>query len=244
LAERRLVAAKVSGLAFGPANGWLTFVPYANSQGFDARDPVGTATALANATGSFVLQYTYAEDHVWSLVLVRPGEPGSSFVSSWDPKPRTERDHLDLTLLDDILPKAQVEPFLAPGRNSPDGEPRAYGFAQAVGLPAFRWLSPDLVEADTKHFLKNGGRRLGRRPADKRSKLPPPIRLLLPKSEMSARDAFALLKPLMHWFQPPWALRAPRRAEFGARLAHVLMLAEVERCEQYRQRKPRQQRPP
>jgi hypothetical protein len=61
LAERRLVAAKISGLAFGPANGWLTFVPFANSQGFDARDPVGAATALANATGSFVLQYTYAE---------------------------------------------------------------------------------------------------------------------------------------------------------------------------------------
>jgi hypothetical protein len=207
LAERRLVAAKISGLAFGPANGWLTFVPFANSQGFDARDPVGAATALANATGSFVLQYTYAEDHVWLLALARPGGPVSIFVSSWDPQPRIERDDLDLTVLDDILPRPQLEPFLAPGRDTPDGAPRAYGFAQALGFPAFRWLSPDLVEADTKHFLKNGGRRVGRKPADKRSKLPPPTRLLLPKSEMSAREAFELLKPVMTWLQPPWALR-------------------------------------
>lgn len=180
LAERRLVAAKISGLAFGPANGWLTFVPYANSRGFDARDPVGAATALANATGSFVLQFTYAEDHVWLLALVRPGEPVSTFVSSWDPQPRIERDHLDLTVLDDIVPRSQIESFLVPGRNTPDGAPRAYGFAQALSLPAFRWLSPDLVEADTKHFLKNGERRVGRKRADKRSKLPPPTRLAKP----------------------------------------------------------------
>jgi hypothetical protein len=206
-AEQRLAAASLSGLAFGPSNGWLTFVPYANSRGFDARDPVGAATALANATGSFVLQYTYAEDHMWLLALARPGEPVSSFASSWDPQPRIERDRLDLTVLDDIVPRPQVEPFLAPGRDGPDGTPRAYGFAQAIGLPAFRWLSPDLIEADTKHFLEIGGRRIGRKPADRRSKLPAPTRLALPKSEMSAREAFALLKPLMTWFQPPWALR-------------------------------------
>lgn len=206
-AERRLAAARISGLAFGPANGWLTFVPYANSPGLDARDPVGAATALANAAGSFVLQYTYAEDHVWLLALVRPGEPVSSFASSWDPEPRIERDRLDLTVLDDIVPRSQVEPFLAPARDGPDGTPRAYGFAQAIGLPAFRWLSPDLIEADAKHFLQIGGRRVGRKPPDKRSKLPPPTRLALPKSETSAREAIALLKPLMTWFQPPWALR-------------------------------------
>jgi hypothetical protein len=132
------------------------------------------------------------------------GHERRSYTTAWD---TIERDHLDLTVLNDIIPWSQVESFLVPGRNGPDGAPRAYGFAQAVGLPAFRWLSPDLVEADTKHFLKNGGRRVGRRPPDKRSKLPPPTRLLLPKSEMSAREAFALLKPLMLWFQPPWALR-------------------------------------
>src|SRR5262249_21533666 len=209
LTKRQLLAAKMSGLVFGPANSWLTFVPEVNSKGFDAPGGFVGAIALANATNSFVLHYSYAEDHMWSFAAIRPGNPPSLFIHSWYP-PRVVRDQLDLSVFGDIVDGSMIEPYLAEGPNAPDGTPRAYGFAEALGLPAFRWLSPRLVDVDLEHFLKHGGQRIGRKrrkPPSIRSVLPPPTKLTLPKSGVSAREAFTLLQPLLTpWFQPPWVL--------------------------------------
>jgi len=143
---------------------------------------------------------------MWSFAAIRPGNPPSLFIHSWYPL-RVERDQLDLSVFGDIVDGSMIEPYLAEGPNAPDGTPRAYGFAEALGLPAFRWLSPRLVDVDPEHFLKHGGQRIGRKPPDMRSVLPPPTKHTLPKSGVSAREAFALLQPLLTpWFQPPWVL--------------------------------------
>jgi hypothetical protein len=69
--EAALGRARMSGLVFGPANGWLTFVPYPRSEGLpDACDD--HAVAIAIATGQTVLQFQFAEDHGWFVALVRP----------------------------------------------------------------------------------------------------------------------------------------------------------------------------
>ena len=85
-----------------------------------------------------------------------------------------------------------MEPFLQ-DRYCNDG-PSAYGFAEALGLPAYRWLSPLLVEGDTRHFLKYGGRRLGRKKAEKKTRLPEPIELITPKGDLSAQEAMDIVQ--------------------------------------------------
>jgi len=37
-------------------------------------------------------------------------------------------------------------------------------FAELLGLPAYEWLSPHLVQDDTPHFLAHGAREIGTKP--------------------------------------------------------------------------------
>lgn len=49
--EARFLRAKLSGLVFGPANGWLTFVPYGGANPFAYVDGDWFAENLSNVTG-------------------------------------------------------------------------------------------------------------------------------------------------------------------------------------------------
>jgi hypothetical protein len=81
-AERRLRRAKISGVVFGPANGWLTFVPYANLPALQRRADSGHfALDLSRVTDSAVLHYRYGEDHGWTFALARPRAPFNRFAS-------------------------------------------------------------------------------------------------------------------------------------------------------------------
>jgi hypothetical protein len=73
--EARLLRAKLSGLVFGPANGWLTFVPYGGANPFAYVDGDWFAENLSNVTGCPVLSYCYGEDRGWTFSLVRPDQP-------------------------------------------------------------------------------------------------------------------------------------------------------------------------
>lgn len=53
--EALLLGAKLSGLVFGPANGWLTFVPYGGANPFEYVDGDWFAESLCNVTGCPVL---------------------------------------------------------------------------------------------------------------------------------------------------------------------------------------------
>ena len=204
--ERCLREAKMSGLLFGPANGWLTFVPYPHSEGLpDIRDAVGAASAIALATGETVLQYEYAGDHGWSFTLLNPNQSTATFACGWDQEPPSVYDNLDRSVLDGIVAASAIEPFLVASRAAEDGTPIAYGFAEKLGLPAYRWLSPGYVERDAQRFIKAGARKMGRKPAT--TELPPPRKLNLPKPGLTAREALTQLKPMLKWCRPPWTLR-------------------------------------
>ena len=57
----RLRAVKCAGLIFGPANGWLTFVPYAQLKTFQRfRMSGGFARRLCRDLGATVLHYVYS----------------------------------------------------------------------------------------------------------------------------------------------------------------------------------------
>lgn len=209
--ERNLWQAKMAGLVFGPANGWLTFVPYPGCPGLpDGEDPVGSAQVLAAATGEAVLYFQFAEDHGWSLALVQQPEGSpATFSCAWDREPPVLHDDFDRSMLKGIVATSDVEPFLVNVGPGDGGTPKAHGFAERLGLPAYRWLSPDYVEKNTQHFIDDGARKLGRKAAKTATtKLPPPTRIALPKPALTAREALELLTSTIKWVRPPWTLRS------------------------------------
>ncbi|MDB5620160.1 MAG: hypothetical protein JWQ24_4398, partial [Tardiphaga sp.] len=91
-AQKRLRHAKLSGVIFGPANGWLTFVPYADSARYRKADGPGFADYLSGLTGLSFLHYCYAEDHGWTFALARAERPLVQFACWWNPRPTIARD--------------------------------------------------------------------------------------------------------------------------------------------------------
>jgi hypothetical protein len=207
--EQRLREAKLSGLAFGPKNGWLTFVPYPNSDGMaGSHDDAGMANAIAATTRETVLHFGFAEDHGWSVAMVKPGQFLGMFSCEWDHEPIAVHDNLDRQALEGIVHPPSVERFLRETEPSVNEAPLAFGFAEAIGLPAYRWLSPRYVEKDTQHYVDAGAREIGRKPSPApTTALPSPLKLELPRTDLTAREALALLVPIMTWCRPPWTLR-------------------------------------
>jgi hypothetical protein len=207
--EQRLRKAKMSGLIFGPTNGWLTFVPYLNSSGLPyIHDVLSVASAIAQVAAAPVLQFQCTEDHGWTLALAIPGQPAPAFLCTWD-QGNLAISPFDQSSLEGIVDLSVIGTFLTAERGAADGQRLAYDVADAIGLPLYRWLSPDYIESDTEHFIKAGARKLGRKPArPKETSVSPPIRLTLPDGGVSAREALGLLKPMMTWCRPPWALRS------------------------------------
>jgi hypothetical protein len=116
------------------------------------------------------------------------------------------RERLDMATLRELAPSADLEPFLQ-GRNC-KGRPSAWGFADALGLPAYQWLSPVLAENDTQSFLRRGGRRVGRKKPEEKTKLPEPIALATPGGDISARQALEIVRPHASFLDTSWILLA------------------------------------
>jgi hypothetical protein len=208
--QQRLRQAKISGIAFGPANGWLTFVPYANLDALrSSGDPANFAARLSHVLGAQVIHYNYAQDHGWGFTLAEAGRCISRFACWWDPTPVVERDSVDLEALTPYATRQIIEPLLEPFE--PHGESEdspAYRFAELLGLPAYQWLSPDLAQRHTSDLLAQGGRKIGTKPRDiaEQMRLPPNRRLTLPRSDLSAREALVVVEPFAARFRSPWHL--------------------------------------
>jgi hypothetical protein len=207
--QKQLRQAKLSGLVFGPAHGWLTFVPYANLANYRNAEGASFAEHLARLTGLAILHYSYAEDHGWTFALARPEGPLVKFACWWEPHPTVERDQFDSGAFASIVPPDAVEPLLrAFDQAEAMREQPAYRFAELLGLPAYKWLSPELAQEQTQDLLDQAGRKLGTKPpsAATRLRLPPDRQLALSQPYLSAREVFDLIAPFMARFKPPWRL--------------------------------------
>jgi hypothetical protein len=188
--QKLLRQAKLSGVIFGPANGWLTFVPYANLAKYRNADGPSFAVYLSTLTGLTVLHYCYAEDHGWTFALARTGHPLVQFACWWNPQPTVERDQFDPLALAPIIMPNLLEPMLRSfDHKEAEHEEPAYRFAELLGLPAYKWLSPELAQNQTEDLLDQAGRKIA-----------------LPQPYLSAREALDLIVPFMAQFKPPWRL--------------------------------------
>jgi len=207
--QKQLRQAKLSGVIFGPANGWLTFVPYADLTEYRKADGPKFADRLSRLTGLAVLHYCYAEDHGWTFALARTGHPLVQFGCWWDPHPALERDQFDPLALAPFVAPELLEPLLGPHdhEEAVQAQP-AYRFAELLGLPAYKWLSPELAQEHTQDLLDQAGRKLGTKPAGAatRLRLPPNRQIALPQPYLTAREALDLIVPFMAQFKPPWSL--------------------------------------
>ena len=209
-AQQRLRQAKISGIVFGPENGWLTLVPYANLDVFrSSGDPANFAARLSHILDAPVIHYNYAEDHGWGFALAQAGRCISRFACWWDPAPAVERESLDVEALTPFAPREAIEPLLEPFEPGGDSEDTpAYRFAELLGLPAYQWLSPDIAQKHTSDLLDQAGRKIGTKPRDtaEQMRLPPSRRVTLPRPDLSAREALVIVEPFAARFKSPWHL--------------------------------------
>ena len=209
-AQKQLRQAKAAGIVFGPANGWLTFVPYAGLAAYRRAGEARFADYLATLTGLPVLYYCHAEDHGWSFALAGKGRRLVQFACWWDPQPAVERDQFDLLALAPFVATEALEPLLRPFNHEEATRTNpAVRFGELLGLPAYQWISPDLAQGHTQDLLNRAGRKLGAKPASAtvRFQLPPNRKIAFPEPAPTAREALNLIAPFMAQFKPPWGLQ-------------------------------------
>jgi len=207
---RRLRDAKLAGLSFGPANGWLTFVPYGELELYRQFAATGGfARYLNRVLSATVMHYFYAEDYGWGFTFAVDGAVDSGFAQWWSPECTIERDGLDLARIQAFAEVNVIAALLENSHSTMAGqEPTAYCFAKLLGLPAYERLSPYLAQRSQEEFLSRDAKKVGTKPKSvtERIELPPDRRLQLPRPDLSAKEALAIVRPFMVRYERLWPL--------------------------------------
>ncbi|HEV2674259.1 MAG TPA: hypothetical protein VGV37_06925 [Aliidongia sp.] len=197
----RLRKAGYSGFAFPPKRGWLTFIPFAFCK---PCLKAGGADSLLTAVGETVLQHRYAADYGWSFSLHRPREKRIAYEHWWDPKSSTNAVELDLEALAEAVEVSSeaIKAFFSVPPSAGDSS----RFAELLGLPAYRWVSPAYSQEDPESFIQKGAKMIGRRPKDVTEFIRcPPSRIVdLPRPDLSALEALATTNSLMKMAGAGW----------------------------------------
>lgn len=150
-ALKALRKAKIGGVVFPARNGWLSFVPFADTPLL--LDPTSQAQKILEATAMPVLHYRFAEDHGWSFELHRPNEPPVAYECVWDSENTENRTRFDAGALSEIMDGAVTGTAIEAVLAGPEHFEDAYRFAELLKLPAYQWLSPEsaVTEQDESH---------------------------------------------------------------------------------------------
>ena len=150
-ALKALRKAKIGGVVFPARNGWLSFVPFADTPLLV--DPTSQAQKILEATAMPVLHYRFAEDHGWSFKLHRPNEPPVAYECVWDSENTENRTRFDAGALSEIMDGAVTGTAIEAVLAGPEHFGDAYRFAELLKLPAYQWLSPEsaVTEQDDSH---------------------------------------------------------------------------------------------
>jgi len=150
--------AGVRGWVFPPSNGWVSFLP--------EPDEFGTPSpAVVAANTGTLLYYLNAEDHGWTFAIWQRSDPVCAYGCSWEGTLVIEDASLDMVVVGQIvsvnaleheaarltaerlLHPESLEHVLAYVAHT-EGRNPGHGFAEAIGLEHFHWLSTDYVLRD------------------------------------------------------------------------------------------------
>ncbi|MDV6330052.1 hypothetical protein [Asticcacaulis sp. 201] len=193
---------------------------------------------LMAVSGMPVLEYIFAEDHGWSFTLHRPKAVPSRLQQSWDTEPVIDTSELDLDSVTQLAIDATQARVIRNLLSATPGAEIAPAFAEALGLPVYRWLSPDYAQSDPDSFKERGARQIGTLPKNPLSGIicPPVREISLPRSDLSAREALALCNGVMGKSHPEWFPVQVFSQGGGSILNHDGRLAHGgEWCVKYRQ---------
>lgn len=150
--------AGAAGWIFPPGNGWVTLLPDPDTFG----EPL---PALLGANTGTLVHYLNAEDHGWTFTIYQGGDVACAYGCSWEDELSVETSRLDLGVIDHIIQANALEPMtsveqvqallhpesleqLAVYLRHTEGRNPGHGFAEAIGLEFFHWLSSDYVARD------------------------------------------------------------------------------------------------
>jgi len=154
----RLKAGGMRGRLYGPSmNRWVSFVPYEGAcpgHQFLAGPAAKFGGSLSMLAGKPVLEYIYAEGHMWFACLWENGEVAAHYSCDWeDGEPKIESRNAERLRQLPIQDRMAVADGLAPKLDTEslgEEEPRAYLFAEGLGLPVYKWTSAQYLAADAR----------------------------------------------------------------------------------------------
>jgi hypothetical protein len=151
--------AGMKGVLFGPSEtGWVTFVPLEGCAGHQFLSGPNTdfSNTLSRITGKTVLEWVYAEDHLWFALLAEGGKRVASYTGDWsedEPAVESDGDSLNhfIRLPAEANAAEKIRASMPAQLSEADlmgGTPHAYRLAEALGLPKYQWLSSQYMTAD------------------------------------------------------------------------------------------------
>ena len=153
-----LERAGLPGWVFPPSNGWVTLLPETDTFGSPVK-------ALVKANTGTMIYYVNAEDHGWTFTIYQGRKVVCAYGCSWDDELEIENAKLDLDVIDHIVQANALEPMTSREQIRALLEPESleqlaaywqhtemrnpgHGFAEAIGLEYFHWISADYVTKD------------------------------------------------------------------------------------------------
>jgi hypothetical protein len=211
--EEALRASTLTGALLPGSANWQTFVPFESHAPGD--NPDGNVGArLSLVVGTPVLEYHFAEDIYWAVLIWSEGELVSVYTCRFLSRShRIDDSEHDPQWLDALLPEGTptdaLAPVLYPVRRKADaGREAGKRFAEVMQLGEVEWLGPFTI-ADRLHDLADhpGVLVLGSPPpARPFVRMPKPVSsrvpVELPGVALSAREALAVLEPTVREWAP------------------------------------------
>lgn len=153
-----LARAGIGGWVLPASNGWVTFLPDPDAFGVPSPEVVASNFGV-------LLWYLNAEDHGWSFAVFEDSSSVCAYGCAWEDALVVHDEALDqavvealvgVNALDPVGIMPQVHALLHPEGLEQlggyvvhtEGRNPGHGFAEAIGLEHFHWLSRDYVEAD------------------------------------------------------------------------------------------------
>ncbi|MNO20464.1 hypothetical protein D3C76_102160 [compost metagenome] len=134
------------GYVFPEKNGWVTFVLKGQALNMDEQ--------IISLNPSVLIHYIYSEDHGWALRIFKKSEIEFEYSFMWtdDDEIHIEKNHFDLTLLNELIISQGntidgIESLFDINEDMFDlDEPPAYAIAQKLGLTYYEWMSDDYID--------------------------------------------------------------------------------------------------
>ncbi|MCA2992968.1 hypothetical protein [Gemmatimonas sp.] len=208
-----LRASTLTGALLPLSASWHAFVPF-ETYAPDNNPDGDIGARLSLMVGAPVLEYHFAEDVYWAVLIWNEGELVSVYTCRFlSHSLRIDDSEHDPHWLEALLPEGTsadvLAPVLYPAKRKGDaGRAAGKRFAEVMQLGNVEWLGPTTIADRLEDMADSAGVLVlgSPPPAEPVVRMPKPVKSFapveLPGSALTARDAVAVLEPFVREWAP------------------------------------------